>query len=518
LSAGATARAAASAWRLAACSLPVGLRLRPRFPYAWCRAGGLLLQPRPRTSSPVLVGAPPAAAGCSSLGPTIAEPASTERSDGIVEIGRKLVEVKERVGHGKYTAFVTERLGWSVMQATRFVNVYELTRKPNKLLDFDGLTIDASSLYLIAAPSTTEEARQAVLEKADRIQGRAIQRCGELIEQIPPAKPGPKLDRGTPTELEPDRAAPTRFDAAREAGLSRDQAVTAIRVARVPKPEFEATVESDNPPTVTQQLALGSRRPARGRLSPGARLPPRARQAVAHRRIELRPARQSVECGAAVQGLALDRRRDAVLKPQQVGDDAIAQRPHRQHRPRRGAARAPHQHPIGGAIVVQRAADFAQTPVVDDQRVVAIQVSEQVKLARVQNRFHDAVPLSRSGMMIGSALLSPSSWETVAVSSSAGGGSPHEGSQIPRLKAFIWHLAISASSAAWSGSAKRVRRRQSGEPSLARVINGFLFTGFSLGGELTATPSGELTATVAVTAPPGGGELTATPSGSSRTV
>jgi hypothetical protein len=46
------------------------------------------------------------------------------------------------------------------------VNVYELTRKPNKLLDFDGLTIDASSLYLIAAPSTTEEARQAVLEKA----------------------------------------------------------------------------------------------------------------------------------------------------------------------------------------------------------------------------------------------------------------------------------------------------------------------------------------------------------------
>jgi hypothetical protein len=56
------------------------------------------------------------------------------------EIGRKLVEVKERVEHGKYTAFVTKRLGWSMDSALRFARVYELTKSRN-LRDFDGLTI-----------------------------------------------------------------------------------------------------------------------------------------------------------------------------------------------------------------------------------------------------------------------------------------------------------------------------------------------------------------------------------------
>jgi hypothetical protein len=45
---------------------------------------------------------------------------------GIVEIGRKLVEVKERVGHGKYTAFVTDRLRLSERAGRNFVSVYEM--------------------------------------------------------------------------------------------------------------------------------------------------------------------------------------------------------------------------------------------------------------------------------------------------------------------------------------------------------------------------------------------------------
>jgi hypothetical protein len=84
---------------------------------------------------------------------------------GIVEIGRKLVEVKERVEHGRYTAFVTERLGWSMQSALNFTRVYEVV-KSTKFVDLDTLSIDASSLYLIAAPSTPEEARQEVLDKA----------------------------------------------------------------------------------------------------------------------------------------------------------------------------------------------------------------------------------------------------------------------------------------------------------------------------------------------------------------
>ncbi len=50
------------------------------------------------------------------------------------------------------------------------------------------------------------------------------------------------------------RGVPTRTQVAKEAGLSKDQAVTAIRVARVPEEEFEAAVESEDPPTVTALL------------------------------------------------------------------------------------------------------------------------------------------------------------------------------------------------------------------------------------------------------------------------
>jgi hypothetical protein len=85
---------------------------------------------------------------------------------GIVEIGRKLVEVKERVGHGNYTAFVTERLGWSPQAALNFTRVFELFAKSTNCVDFDTLTIDASSLYRIAAPSTPAEAREEVLARA----------------------------------------------------------------------------------------------------------------------------------------------------------------------------------------------------------------------------------------------------------------------------------------------------------------------------------------------------------------
>jgi hypothetical protein len=78
-----------------------------------------------------------------------------------------------------------------------------------------------------------------------RIRARAIRRCGDVLREIEPAP-------GRRTDLEPSGTAPTRFGAAKEAGLSRDQAVTALRTANVPEAEFEAAVESDD-----QALARG---------------------------------------------------------------------------------------------------------------------------------------------------------------------------------------------------------------------------------------------------------------------
>ncbi len=120
-----------------------------------------------------------------------------------------------------------------------------------------------------ALASYAKQAGDATLRNtADRIQARAIRRCGELLRAIkrpdqggrPPARNG----RGTPTV--------SRRQAAAQAGLSKDQQITAVRVARVPESTFEAAVEADHPPTVTKLAAQGTtpRResPLKGRPAP----------------------------------------------------------------------------------------------------------------------------------------------------------------------------------------------------------------------------------------------------------
>jgi hypothetical protein len=80
---------------------------------------------------------------------------------------------------------------------------------------------------------------------ADRIQARAIRRCGELLKEIKPAHgANQNIQEGTLPKV-------TRESAAEDAGLSEHQRKTALRVANVPEAEFEAAIEGDTPPTVT---------------------------------------------------------------------------------------------------------------------------------------------------------------------------------------------------------------------------------------------------------------------------
>lgn len=79
---------------------------------------------------------------------------------------------------------------------------------------------------------------------ADRIQARAVRRCGELLRQIPPAK-----NQHDAASRAHDGAVMSRSEAAHQAGMSERQKVAALRVASVPAPEFEEQVESPKPPT-----------------------------------------------------------------------------------------------------------------------------------------------------------------------------------------------------------------------------------------------------------------------------
>lgn len=91
-----------------------------------------------------------------------------------------------------------------------------------------------------------------LLDDARRIQDRAIRRGGELLQQVKAAK-GQRTDLG-------HRGAQGRNATANGAGLSPAQAKQMLRVANVPKGQFEALVEGPRPPTAKQLAEIGTKK------------------------------------------------------------------------------------------------------------------------------------------------------------------------------------------------------------------------------------------------------------------
>lgn len=95
-------------------------------------------------------------------------------------------------------------------------------------------------------------------QMADRIQARAVRRCGELLKQYD----GSTRNRGG---VGSDTT--SQREMAERAGLSKRQQVTAVRVANVPGEQFEEWVEGPTPPTVTK-LAEAGKRPGSPQWTP----------------------------------------------------------------------------------------------------------------------------------------------------------------------------------------------------------------------------------------------------------
>lgn len=89
-----------------------------------------------------------------------------------------------------------------------------------------------------------------------RIKGRAVRRCGELLKQVEPKQGANQNIR--------DGAGPkvqTRTSVAEAAGLSERQQKEALRVASIPKRDFEAAIEAEKPPTLRQLWDLARLEP-----------------------------------------------------------------------------------------------------------------------------------------------------------------------------------------------------------------------------------------------------------------
>jgi len=94
---------------------------------------------------------------------------------------------------------------------------------------------------------------ETLWREAQKVQAVAVRRYGELLAEFP------RGDQATRYGQEgAHRPVKTRSTAGREAGLSEHQVKQGLRVASIPADEFEAAVESENPPTVTDLAARGT--------------------------------------------------------------------------------------------------------------------------------------------------------------------------------------------------------------------------------------------------------------------
>jgi hypothetical protein len=121
--------------------------------------------------------------------------------ENIVEIGRLLIEVKERLPHGQWLPWLHAEFAWSETTARRFMDSHVLF-KSAKLEDLPRLLeLPPSAVAEIAASSTPRSARREIL---DQVAAGKTPTTAQVRETVRRHKPTPKpktVDGDRPPEL-----------------------------------------------------------------------------------------------------------------------------------------------------------------------------------------------------------------------------------------------------------------------------------------------------------------------------
>jgi Protein of unknown function (DUF3102) len=128
---------------------------------------------------------------------TLAEHAAVIRALGkrvigdVIEIGRRLTEAKI-AGHGNWLPWLEREFGWSDDTALNYMNLAEMA-KSRTVRD---LSLPIKSLYLIAKPSTPDEARTEVIKRVESGEKLSVKDVQAIVDNTkgrkqPTSKPKP---------------------------------------------------------------------------------------------------------------------------------------------------------------------------------------------------------------------------------------------------------------------------------------------------------------------------------------
>lgn len=102
-------------------------------------------------------------------------------ANNIIEIGKKLHEVKQLLGHGHFGNWLRTEFNWSVATATKMMQASERFENVN----FTNLNFAPSAIYLLAAPSTPKKAITEALTKARQGQPITYTLAKQIVNHYP---------------------------------------------------------------------------------------------------------------------------------------------------------------------------------------------------------------------------------------------------------------------------------------------------------------------------------------------
>jgi hypothetical protein len=104
-------------------------------------------------------------------------------AENVVQIGAKLAEVKQRLD-GKFIAWLDKEFSWSERTAYNFIAVHQAFGAEKSIAK-----IATSALYLLSAPNTPAQARQAAIEMAEAGETVTHKTAKALVEVAKEAAP-----------------------------------------------------------------------------------------------------------------------------------------------------------------------------------------------------------------------------------------------------------------------------------------------------------------------------------------
>ena len=108
----------------------------------------------------------------------------------IWEVGQKLSDVRSRLKHGQFEAWLNVEFGWSRRTAYNFINVYEAFPE---CANFTQVDIAASALYLLAALSTPQAIRNEFMQRAgqgEKVTHSNLRKALQAAKQLSPPAEG----------------------------------------------------------------------------------------------------------------------------------------------------------------------------------------------------------------------------------------------------------------------------------------------------------------------------------------